>query len=145
MTEHTESNVSQFSQRDKRAIVFHLLYAAEGFDYQTTIQAVVDNLKRGFDIDIPLDSDMVKTAQAIIDERAELDEQYKPMLANWRFERLGVCTKLILRYAVWELLHTQTETTVIINEAIELAKCYAERDAYKFVNGILDEFVKKKL
>ena len=32
---------------------------------------------------------------------------------------------------------------VAINEAIELAKCFAEKDAYKFVNGILDEAVKK--
>jgi transcription termination factor NusB len=31
---------------------------------------------------------------------------------------------------------------IIINEAIELSKCFAEKDAYKFINGILDEAAK---
>ncbi|HML19849.1 MAG TPA: transcription antitermination factor NusB, partial [Candidatus Dependentiae bacterium] len=60
----------------------------------------------------------------------------------WRFDRLGVCTKLILRLAVWELLHADEPHNIIINEAIELAKCFSEDDAYKFINGILDEAVK---
>ena len=72
-----------------------------------------------------------------------LDEECKPLLSNWRFERLGMCTKLILRYALWELQTTDTNPTIVINEAIELAKCFAEKDAYKFVNGILDEALKK--
>jgi N utilization substance protein B len=38
---------------------------------------------------------------------------------------------------------TDTSPTIIINEAVELAKCFAEKDAYKFVNGILDEALKK--
>lgn len=132
------------SQRDKRALIFHLLYAMEGYDYQTSMESIVDNLNRGFDLDIPHDGDMVHTANQIITAREQLDEEYKPLLANWRFERVGVCTRLILRYAIWELLNTDVTDTVAINEAIELAKCYAEKDAYKFVNGILDQFVKRQ-
>lgn len=66
-----------------------------------------------------------------------------PLLANWRIERIGVCTRLILRIAAWELLHTEIEPRVVINEAIELAKCFCERDAYRFVNGVLDEALKR--
>ena len=40
--------------------------------------------------------------------------------------------------------HTDTASTVIINEAIELAKAFSEKDAYKFINGILDEAAKAK-
>lgn len=135
--------IESLSQRDKRALVFHVLYAAEGYDYQANIESIVASLNKGFELDIPLKSPLVKTAQAIIDDRKSLDQAYKPYLANWRIERIGVCTKLILRYAVWELLNTQTSPTIIINEAIELAKCFAEKDAYKFINGILDEIAKK--
>lgn len=134
---------ASLSQRDKRALIFHLLYAAESFDYQISLEAVVDNFNRGFNLDIPLDSDVVTTAQSIIDQRDSLDTEYKPLLSNWRFDRLGVCTKLILRFAIWEFLNTQLPSIVIINEAIELAKCFAEKDAYKFINGILDEMLKK--
>ena len=53
--------------------------------------------------------------------------------------------KLILRLALWELLHTDTDPVVIINEAVELAQCFAEQDAYKFINGVLDSYRKSSL
>lgn len=131
------------SRRDVRSLIFHLLYAMEAYDYDISLQAIVDNFNRGFGLSIPFDSEVVKTTQAIIDNRDELDDQFKPFLINWRFERLGVSTKLILRFAIWELKYTDTPASIIINEAIELAKCFAEKDAYKFINGILDNVVQK--
>lgn len=134
---------NDLSRREVRSLIFHLLYAAEGFDYQDSLESIVNNFNYGFELNIPLKSELVHTAQAIIDERELLDEKIKPLLHNWRFDRIGVITKLILRFALWELDNTQTVSNVIINEAIELAKCFAEKDAYKFINGLLDEHVKK--
>lgn len=134
---------NDLSRREVRALIFHLLYASESFDYKESLDAIVDNFNRGFDLNIPFDSEVVKTAGSIIDNRNELDETYKPFLANWRFERVGVSTKLILRFAVWELLHTKTDSRIIINEAVELTKCFAQEDAYRFVNGILDRVLKE--
>lgn len=131
------------SRRDVRSLIFHLLYAMEAYDYDVSLQTIVDNFNRGFGLSIPFDSEVVKTTQAIIDKRDELDDLFKPFLINWRFERLGVSTKLILRFAIWELKYTDTPASIIINEAIELAKCFAEKDAYKFINGILDNVVQK--
>lgn len=131
------------SRRQRRSLVFHILYAVESFDYETTIESVIDNLNRGFAITIPVESDVVVTARAVIDGRHEFDEVMKPLLSNWKFDRVGVSTKLILRYAIWELLKTDTAATIVINEAIELAKCFAEKDAYKFVNGVLDQLLKQ--
>ena len=136
-------NYDDFSRREVRSLIFHLIYAMEGFDYQTSLESIVDNFNRGFDLNIPHDSEVFKVSQAIIDQRNELDELIKPWLHNWRFERIGVVTKLILRLAMWELHYTNTPPTVVINEAIELAKCFAEQDAYKFINGLLDEQAKR--
>jgi N utilization substance protein B len=133
---------AELSIRAKRALVFHILYAADAYDYAISAQAIVDMFNKGFEIDIPVESDLVQTACAIMDNRVDLDIRYQPYLTNWRAERLGVSTKLILRYAIWEMLNTQTSPSIVINEAVELAKCYAERDAYKFINGILDELLK---
>ncbi len=132
------------SQRTIRSLMFLLLYASESYEYDESVQAIVDNLNRGFELDIPLDSKLVKSVEEIIENRDELDEQIKPLLHNWRFDRIGVATKLILRFALWEMEHTDTPPTVIINEAVELAKCFGEKDAYKFINGILDEALKKR-
>lgn len=134
---------NDLSRRDVRALIFYLLYAAESFDYQESLEALVDNFNRGFDLDIPMDSEVVSVARKIIEQQKELDEEYKPLLSNWRFERVGVATKLILRFATWELQNSETDPRIIINEAVELAKGFAEKDAYKFVNGILDKLVSK--
>jgi N utilization substance protein B len=133
---------AQLSRRQQRSLMFHLLYAVEAFDYQESVDAIVDNFNRGFDLDVPMDSNVVAMVQATVTEREILDELIKPFLLNWRLERIGVSTKLILRLALWELKETDTPANIVINEAIELAKCFAEKDAYKFINGLLDEAVK---
>lgn len=119
-----------------------MLYAAESFDYDSSLESIVENFNRGFLLNIPTDSAVFNVAQVVINDRAKLDDEIKPLLHNWRFDRIGVCTKLILRFALWELNTTDTSPNIVINEAIELAKCFAEKDAYKFINGILDEAVK---
>lgn len=130
---------------DQRSLIFQLLYASDAFDYQMSLEAITDNFCRGYSIEIPHNSEVFSQTQAIIDDRVRLDAFVVPLLSNWRVERLGVCTRLILRLALWELSHQKADPAVIINEAIELAKCFAEKDAYKFVNGILDEIVKRNL
>ncbi len=135
---------NDLSDRVVRSLIFHLLYAMESFEYQASLESVVENFNRGYELSIPLNSELVRVTRAIVDERAALDEKIKPLLHNWRFDRIGVVTKLILRFALWELDTLETPPNIAMNEAIELAKCFAEKDAYKFVNGLLDEHVKKK-
>ena len=139
-TEATEKN--EPSRRKVRSLIFHLLYAMEGFDYSISLEALVDNFNRGFDLSIDLEGELFSSVQAIIEQREHLDELFRPYLINWRYERLGVCTKLVLRFAVWEIYNTQVPPNIIINEAIELSKCFSEKDAYKFINGVLDEVIK---
>jgi N utilization substance protein B len=130
------------TRRDMRALVFHLLYAMESYEYEEPLANIVGMFNRGFDFDIPLEGQAVQFTQQVVDNRDTLDTLIKPYLHNWRFERIGQSTKLILRMAMWEIQQKETVFNIVINEAVELAKCFAEKDAYKFVNGILDEAVK---
>jgi len=134
----TPKSYEDLSRRDVRSLVFHFLYAAEAFNYEESLQSIIDSFNRGYDLNVPLDGELFKVVNAIINSREELTKIYEPLLANWRSERVSICTKLILLFAIWELKYTETDTRIIINEAIELAKCFAEEDAYRFVNGILD-------
>jgi len=45
--------------------------------------------------------------------------------------------------ALWELIQSKAIASIIINEAVELAKIFAEKDAFKFINGILDQYCKE--
>lgn len=138
-----EGSGKSLSRHDQRAMVFHLLYAMDAFEYQVSLESIADNLSRGFGYSLELNGDVFQQAEKIVNDRDELDEEIKPLLDNWKFERLGVCTRLILRLALWELKYTKIDHSVVIDEAIELAKSFAETDAYKFINGVLDEWVKR--
>ena len=138
MKQSTIQKLSPTSRRDLRALAFHLVYAVDRFDYVVSLKQVVSGFRRGFHVVIPDDSYAISLARGAIEEREKLDAFIRPLLKNWRLERLGCCTKLILRLALWELQQPDAIASVIINEAIELAKAFAEKDAYKFVNGVLD-------
>ncbi len=127
-----------------RTLIFYLLYAAESFDYQISLDSIVDNFNRGFDCSIKPDGFVVRTTHAVIENRDALDQIIIPLLENWRIERIGLATKLILRLAFWEMEHTDTEPKIVINEAIELAKTFCELESYRFVNGVLDRALKQR-
>ena len=68
-----------------------------------------------------------------------LDEEITRSSKNWRFDRIAAIDKNILRLAVYELLREpQTPSSVVIDEAVELAKRFSEVDSPSFVNGVLD-------
>ncbi len=127
------------TRRKMRSLLFHVLYAADAFDYETSATEIARSFNREYDTNINLEGEIITSVNDIAKRRDELDEQIVPFLENWKFDRIGRCTLLVLRYAIWEMLYTTTPHTIVINEAIELAKCFAEQDSYKFVNGILDK------
>jgi len=140
--EEVIKNLKVTSRRDERVMAFFLIYAIDRFDYTVSLEDVLDQFKVGFDLDLARDSFAIELAQGTIESRNELDEQIRPHLKNWKLERLGCCTRLILRLSLWELRQPGAIPSIVINEAIELAKTFAEKDAYKFINGILDEICK---
>ncbi|OGR87300.1 MAG: transcription antitermination factor NusB [Elusimicrobia bacterium RIFCSPLOWO2_01_FULL_60_11] len=59
---------------------------------------------------------------------------------NWDIKRMAVVDRNILRLSTFEILFDpETPLSVIIDEAIEVAKTYSTEDSGKFVNGILDK------
>ena len=127
------------SRRTFRSLVFHFLYALDAYEYQVPLSAIIANFNEGYDLEISPNGDLAVMVQGVVDQRDRLDELIRPVLANWRIDRLGCVTLLILRMGLWELLNTKTPINIVINEAVELAKCFAEKDSFRFVNGILDQ------
>ena len=59
---------------------------------------------------------------------------------NWSINRMPVIDRNILRIGAFELLGDDPPPrSVVINEAIELAKRFSTADSGKFINGILDK------
>ena len=71
--------------------------------------------------------------------RDELDEILTKTAANWSLERMAVTDRNVLRLGAFEILYGDTPNPVAINEAVELAKRYGNKQSALFVNGVLDK------
>ena len=78
-------------------------------------------------------------------ERGEADKIISGLSHDWSIDRIAEVDKSILRLAIYELRCTkETPSSVVINEAVELAKKFSGEESSKFVNGVLGGFLKMK-
>lgn len=69
-----------------------------------------------------------------------LDSLIVQYAENWELKRMASIDRNILRLSAYELIYcTNTPVSVVIDEAVEIAKEYSTPDSGKFVNGILDK------
>ncbi len=80
----------------------------------------------------------------INDNLEEIDKQINKHLKEWKIDELGNIERAILRLGAYEILKSDLDDAVIINEAIELSKSLASDTAPRFINGVLDAIVKAK-
>ncbi len=65
-------------------------------------------------------------------------------LKEWNLSEIGNIERAILRLATYEIMHSELDDAVVINEAIELAKKLCNDTSPKFINGVLDAIIKNK-
>ncbi len=88
--------------------------------------------------DVPRDFSNNLAAGAIA-HLEEIDDLIIKRAENWRIKRMAVVDRNILRLAIYEFLYEpDTPKTVIINEALEIARRFSTFEATQFINGILD-------
>lgn len=75
----------------------------------------------------------------------EVDGQIEGKLKGWRVERIQKVSLALLRLSIAEMLFGGGDMdSVIINEAVELAKKYGNEQDYQFVNGVLGSVSRQK-
>ena len=87
-------------------------------------------------------------AQGLVAGTIEHVDTIDPLLEshaqNWRLSRMAVVDRLIMRLAVYELIHSDTPPAVVINEALELARTFGTEQTVRFVNGVLDSIHRRR-
>jgi transcription antitermination protein NusB len=74
-----------------------------------------------------------------VENLEDIDDRIRDRAENWRISRMAVVDRNILRLAVYEFLREKdTPKTVVINEALEIARRFSTFEATQFINGILD-------
>jgi N utilization substance protein B len=80
----------------------------------------------------------VNLALGTLREIETVDDKIRTRAEHWRIERMAIVDRNVLRLAVYEFLFEETPNTVVINEALEIARRFSTFEATQFINGILD-------
>jgi len=73
-----------------------------------------------------------------------VDEVINSYLKEWNLSEIGNIERAILRLGTYEILYSELDDAVVVNEAIELAKKLCNETSPKFINGVLDAIMKNK-
>tara|TARA_B100001778_G_scaffold295551_1_gene267867 strand:+ start:216 stop:623 length:408 start_codon:yes stop_codon:yes gene_type:complete len=77
----------------------------------------------------------------VIDSKEDIDNKLSEFMER-KLSSLDPIERNTLRLAVYEMLYTDTDVPIIINESIRLSKKYGSSDGHKYVNAVLDKIFK---
>jgi N utilization substance protein B len=118
------------TRREARERALGLLYEADakGVDPRDLLD----------ELPVRPDEFAVDVVRGVAEHGAQIDDLLRRYARDWAIERMPVIDRMLLRMAVFELLHRpDVPTGVVISEAVDLAKSYSTDDSGRFVNGVL--------
>lgn len=82
---------------------------------------------------------LAQLVDGVLEQQADLDEEISKYLKKtWSIKRLARTDHLILQIAFFEINYVEeVPGKVAVNEALELAKKYADDTEKNFINGVL--------
>ncbi len=131
----------KLTRREIREGVFLLLYQNEVTG--STIDECAEACKEAYEMS--LTGEMTKEAQAVIDKYEELDAIIAKYSEKREVSRIPKINKTILRLALYEINYygNMIPPKGAVNEAIELAKKYSDKQDSSFINGVLGNYLKQ--
>lgn len=129
------------NRSEMREQAFILLYESEFFKDRP-----LEELEEIYSENINALSEYGKTLfEGTVSQKDELDGIVEKFLKGWTLARISKVNIAILRLALYEMTNCENvPESVVINEAVELAKKYSGADDSKFVNGILGSFSRSR-
>ena len=125
------------ARRRAREAALKVLYQMDiaGGDAGEAVAAYWDS----FDLEAEGDEYAVVLVEGVASHRDEVDGAIRGASTRWRLERMAAVDRNVLRIGAFELLRCpDVPVSVVLDEAIELAKRYGAEESSAFVNGVLD-------
>ena len=129
------------NRSEMREQAFVLLYESEFFKDKPVL-----DLEEIYSENIDVLSEYGKILfEGEVSQKNELDSIVEKYLKGWTLSRISKVNLAILRLALYEMMNCENvPESVVINEAVELAKKYSGAEDSKFVNGILGSFSRSR-
>ena len=123
------------TRHQARSAVVSLLYAREmgsemnEFKHEFLEEKKIRNEQKNFSLGL---------FEGVNANLEAIDERLNERLNEHKLAEIGAIERAILRLGAYELLFSDTDKAVIINECVNLAKELASDTAPKFINGVLE-------
>jgi len=80
----------------------------------------------------------------VVAQSGKIDQQISESVRGRSLKSIAHIEHNVLRLAVWEMINRpEIPYRVIINEALELARAYADEPGKGFINGVLDRMARE--
>ena len=124
------------SRTDARKKTMTILYQISLYEKNKIDYDFDEVIKENLD---SIDNFVLDLVHGVIDNKSSIDELADKYLDNWELRRLGLTDQAIIRIAIYELLYTDIDGKVAIDEAINISKEYSDEKVVKMINGVLDK------
>ena len=92
-----------------------------------------------FNVPQPIREFVGQLVAGTLQNLVSLDEQLEKHASNWKIPRMSSVDRSLLRMATYEMLFLrEVSPSIVIDEAIELAKQFGTSETPAFINGVLD-------
>ena len=124
------------SRTDARKKAMTILYQISLYEKNKIDYNFDEVIKENLD---SIDNFVLELVHGVIDNKSDIDNFANKYLDNWELRRLGLTDQAIIRIAIYELLYTDIDGKVAIDEAINISKEYCDEKIVKMINGVLDK------
>ena len=107
---------------------------------ETLVKLIYQDILGGEYSLLDFDEEVKETLNRVQENYEKLDAVLEKNLLGWTIDRLNYVDLAIIRYAIFEMMFSETPERIIINEALELTKKYTNLDddqEKKFNNRLL--------
>ena len=84
-----------------------------------------------------------RLVKAFWNDRSRVDEWIGAASEHWGLARMSPVVRNAMRVAIVEMVGRDVPRKVALNEAIEIGREYGGVDSPRFINGVLDEVLKR--
>jgi len=130
-------------RHQSRQVALQVLYAVDVVSHlrsgsPPTSEQTFEGVAANFDLPEGARAFAKELVAGVIAHRDALDTRIAEHAKHWRLSRMAAVDRNVLRLAVYELEHGDTPASVILDEAVELARRFGDDPSPAFVNGVLD-------
>ncbi len=130
------------ARSEARKKIMTILYQISLYQEKNIPYDVDEVIKENYPEENKFINEIVK---GVIKNINQIDNLANKYLEGWTLKRLGYTDQAIIRLSIYELMYTNTEYKICIDEAIELAKHYSDDAVVKMINGVLDKIYHKEV